>query len=518
MDVLFVYRGLHLLRQGLDLETTSAVVQAAGHRTACVYDPNVLGLTDNVLQLPRVARWISPPGTVAKRILSARPGIVIFCVVPNTYQWARDLAREVKASLPVPIVFMGLHPTLRPEHVMEDPFVDFVIQGEAENSLPKLLRALEQGAPVTGAGNLWHRHNGRVLFTFQETMADLDALPLPDKDLFHPYVSYKYSYATTISRGCPFGCTFCEESCMQDLFGGRFFRRKRVATILQELTWAQDKFGFREVIFKDSYLSGDGPWLEELLAAYRARIAKPFKCFCTVTGFTENTARRLKESGCYCVEFGLQTWNDRIRREVLGRRETAAAALQAFDLCARHHLWYDVDHMFHLPGETEADHIQGARMYAGLRHLNRVKVHHLVYLPTAAIVEHGIKTHDLTAEAPARLSEGWEGSFYTQASGDPEKLRLVRSYSALYKLLPGMSPKNVEWWLRGSRIRALGRIPGFLLALLQGCLALRSGDLRFAAYLREYPARAWRSLLTRRAAPPAYRGPNPTPAQGPEKP
>src|SRR5690606_19458845 len=127
-------------------------------------------------------------------------------------------------------------------------------------------------------------------------------------------------------------------------------------------------------------------WLRELLSAYRREIGVPFKCFCTVQGFDAETARLLAEAGCYSVEFGLQTWNPVIRRDVLARHETNAAALAAFRHCAEQRLWFDVDHMFGLPGESEQDHVEGALAYRGLAYLNRVKVHQLVYLPTAEIV------------------------------------------------------------------------------------------------------------------------------------
>ena len=72
----------------------------------------------------------------------------------------------------------------------------------------------------------------------------------PRQELFAPYVSHGYSYCAMVSRGCPYQCTFCEETCAKKLYGGRYFRRKSVDTVMRELLAAKRRYRFREVIFK----------------------------------------------------------------------------------------------------------------------------------------------------------------------------------------------------------------------------------------------------------------------------
>ena len=359
MNVVLVYRGRYLIREALDLEPLANVLRGAGHRLSFVYEPDTFGVSDNVFQLPALARLLADDRRTVARILDARPDVVLFSVLSSTYAWCRQIATAVKAadrpSWPVvagkdaspalPIVFFGLHPSLVPERVMRDPCVDYVIAGEVEGVIQPLLEAVSTGQEVSAAGNLWYRDGGSARFTHRAELVDLDALPLPDKELFAPYVSHHYSYSAMVSRGCPYRCTFCEETCSKKLYGGRYFRRKAVDTVLRELVAGKRRYRYREVIFKDSYLSGDRKWLRGLMDGYRREIGVPFKCFCTISSFDEETARLLKEGGCYCIEFGLQTWNDRLRREVLDRRETSEDALRAFAECDRAGLWYDGHHL-----------------------------------------------------------------------------------------------------------------------------------------------------------------------------
>ena len=50
MQVGLVYRGRYHVREALDLETYSAVLQQAGHHVHLFWDENTFGVTDNVLQ------------------------------------------------------------------------------------------------------------------------------------------------------------------------------------------------------------------------------------------------------------------------------------------------------------------------------------------------------------------------------------------------------------------------------------------------------------------------------------
>ena len=493
MRVALVYRGPHLLRPAMDLETLAAVLTDAGHSVRAVYDPDTFGATDNVLQFPRLSARLAED--VPRRIAALHPDVVVFSVLPSTYRWARQAAAGTRALCDAPIVMLGLHPTLVPEHVLRDPFVDFVIQGEAEDVIVPLLEAIERGGDPAEVGNLWYRRQGQPTTTFRADRVDLDRLPVPDKDLFRPFIVYEYSYVTAVSRGCPRGCTYCEETCLGSVHGPGFFRRRSVDSVMRELNVGLRRYRFREVIFKDSYLSGDEAWLASFVDRYRREIDRPFKCFCTVQGFDDRTARLLVEGGCYCVEFGLQTWNEELRRTVLNRHETNEQARTAFEICDRHGLWYDVDHMFNLPGESVDDHRLGARHYRSLRHLNRVKVHYLCYLPTARIVEQAVQSGEAPRDLGQRLADGDAGFFFDPGVVGAERRRTVSGYASLFKLLPALPPAAVEWLAADpQRVGWLGRIPSPVMAGMQGMLALRSGDLRFSNYARFYPRKITRSL------------------------
>jgi len=494
MNIVLVYKGRYHVRQALELEVLASILRQDGHGVSLVYDPDTFGITDNVFQLPWLARRLSDPQGTVRQIAALMPDAVIFSVLQTTYRWSLRVAEEVELLGACPVIFAGLHPSLAPERVMQDSCVDYAVQGEVERVISPLLSAIEHGENPANVGNLWYRKDGRPIYTFRAGLVDLDALPMPDKDLFRPHISHSYSYVAMVSRGCPFRCSFCEETCIGKLHGPKYFRRKKVETVIRELVEGKRKYGFKEVIFKDSYLTDNTQWLKSLMTQYRKEIGLPFKCFCTISGFEERTAQLLKEGGCYCVEFGLQTWNDDIRRNILHRSETGRDAIRVFNTCAEYELWYDVDHMFGVPGETEKDHKLGATRYSELRYLNRVKVHYLVCLPGADIVNHALKAGSVPPDVHDRLADGWESDFYDPRGGTADS-KLVAGFATLYKVLPVIPRRGLRWLLKGRRTRLLRLLPRPFVALCQSLMALRSRDLRFVAYMRYYPVKILKSCL-----------------------
>jgi len=151
--------------------------------------------------------------------------------------------------------------------------------------------------------------------------------------------------------------------------------------------------------------------------------------------------------------------------------------------------------MFNLPYESRADHIEGVHCYSKLRYLNRIKVHHLLYYPTAEIVKHGLADNRLTSGSAERLIEECEGDFYDQQDSNEENKVLVSAYAALYKIFPLMPDSWLRWLVKGDRVKMLRRMPSPVLAFLQLLIAIKNRDLRFRAYLSEYPRKiavSWR--------------------------
>ncbi|MGD8237815.1 MAG: radical SAM protein [Armatimonadota bacterium] len=496
MRVTFV----HIGRENVGIEYLSSVLKQAGHETCLALDQGLFGPNDNVLCVPFLERRFSQDRQVVRKVLRSNPDLIAFSVYTNTYQWSRRMAAALRRHVDAPIVFGGVHSTLVPDEVMQNPFVDFAVVGEGEDALLELVE--RRARKCADIRNLWYRDGDEVKSNpVRPPIPDLDALPLPDKGLFERDVNFGDDYLILTARGCRFSCSYCCESFMNRLYKRRYFRRRGVDSVMQELTIMQARYGYREVMFNDSIFFTDREWLGELLARFKEEIRVPFRCFGQSRYLDEEIAGMLKAAGCYAIEFGVQTTNDTIRRSVLNRGDTMEHVRRAVGICDELDLSYDIDHMFGLPDESPVDHADAARFYLGLKCLNRLKCHRLTYFPNLRITEIGRDRGILDEGDIEDIRTGRVGDFFHVDSVQDEELRrLNESIQVLFKMLPLLSPRRLEYLLAHERHRKLRRIPGLLVALAQILVAIKNRDYRFLLYLKYYPLRIRRAVFSGRDA------------------
>ncbi len=488
-------------RENLGVEYLSAVTKAAGHDVRLAYDPGLFSAEDNVFHIPPLERRFTRINWLVNELVAHPPDVLAFSVYTSTFQWSLEVARRVREHARPAIVFGGWHPTLAPHAVMGHPEVDYAVIGEAEQTFPELLAAIAGERKPASVRGIYYRENGTVLSTgMRPLIDDLDTLPWPDKELFAAEVNLADDYVALTSRGCPCSCTYCGESVMRRLYGGRYFRRRKVEPILAELAGMRERYHYREVMFNDPIFFTHKEWLFELLAGYRARVGVPFRCFGQVKYLDEAVAGALRDAGCYAIEFGLQTANETLRRDVLGRPETNAEVRRAFAICDHFGLRYDVDHIFGLPGEQADDFPAAAHLYADARRLNRVKVHLLAYFPGTPIIAAAKQMGLADEEDERRAAEGETGDFFRESSvRRDEALAFIKQWKNFYKLQPLLGGRLAHAFARRGWNRWFGRLPGPLVILLQVLLALKHRDYRYWLYVKYYRFRLRRHREVRRA-------------------
>ncbi len=490
---------IHLGRENLGIEYLSAVLKKAGHETSLSLDPGLFGLNDNVLYIPFLERLFEQRERILEEVGRFEPQLIAFSVYTTTYQWACQLASLLKQRMEVPIAFGGMHATLVPEEVIKNEFVDFVVVGEGEYALLELVESLGAGKTDYNIKNVWFKRGGEVIKnSLRPPLREIDSLPFPDKELFEKDINYHDDYLILTNRGCIFNCSYCCESFMNELYHKKFFRRRSVNSVMEELKFMKARYHFREVMFNDSVFFTDKKWLKELMREFKREIGVPFRCFGQVNYLDEEVGELLREGGCYAVEFGMQTLNESIKRNVLNRSETNERARKAFTICDRLRLRYDIDHMFGLPGESEDDHLAAAGFYSRLKYLNRLKCHNLTYFPKLPIGEIA-KREMVVDEGILQKNERGEVNdfFHSDSIKDKELQKAKDNFQVLFKLLPLLPAAWIDFILRRRWYRPLRFIPSPVVMLLQLLVAIKGRDYRYIVYLKYYPLRIKRSLRKR---------------------
>ncbi len=219
----------------------------------------------------------------------------------------------------IPIIIGGPHCTFYPEKSLLDiPSADISVEGEGEQTIIELIRALEGKKQLSDVAGVRYRKNKEILIGKPpEIISDLDALPFPARHLVNKYEYGKfgkhYLYTpkfTSISttRGCPFQCRFCT----RHIVGMNYFRQRSVGNIIDELEQINDEYG--SVMMVDDNFLTDKERVSDIMDQI---ISKGIDLDIIVQGARVDTAdegvyKKMKNAGVKVINFGIESGNQDI--------------------------------------------------------------------------------------------------------------------------------------------------------------------------------------------------------------
>ncbi|HVO11057.1 MAG TPA: radical SAM protein [Vicinamibacteria bacterium] len=255
-------------------------------------------------------------------------GVKVLSCQANAVAETVDTIRQVSPSTIV--VAGGPQVSADPQSLFRlFPTVDYGLQGEAEQPLARLVRAV--GSGTVGRPDLQHvpglvfRDGAETVVNEPELRTDLDAVPFPAWDLMAPDsfpgipfngYSRRFPIAPMIlTRGCPHRCTFCGAATVN----GHRIRSRSADNVLEEIRLLTGRFGVRELQFCDSNCAHrTGPLREVLERMVRERIDVTW---CAPNGIRLDSLDRdlaflMKRSGCFQVNVGIESGSPRILKQI----------------------------------------------------------------------------------------------------------------------------------------------------------------------------------------------------------
>lgn len=260
------------------------------------------------------------------RIRAFNPDVVGVACLFSAMQWdmgnACSLAKEVNPDIVT--VIGGAHVGLTPQELIrQHKEVDFLIEGEAEVTLLKLLESLNAGflAPELNGIAFWR--DGKVQHIPKtDYIMDLDTIPFPARGLFNMrkyfespnshgfYKKTPYTQMIT-SRGCPNKCTFCALGA----HWGSKQRMRSANNVLDEIEFLIQEYGIREIHFEDDNITSNK---KRAMAIFEGMIERQFNIIWHVpSGMAANTLdeellTKMKESGCYSLTLAIESGNQHV--------------------------------------------------------------------------------------------------------------------------------------------------------------------------------------------------------------
>jgi len=288
------------------------------------------------------------------------PDIVCFYVTHDQYRFVRTMLDDLSEHHAFTICG-GPHASLAPEMIEALPRLNAVCIGEGEHALLELVTARERGDDVSGIANLWVRTPaGIVRNGTRPLIADLDSLPLVDRDLFARDLTAKgvgltqigYPNSIRISRGCPFGCTFCSNRDLSQKQAGTYLRFRSLEHVLREIESVVQRYAPREMYFEDDTFTLVSSFIDDFCREYQQRVGLPFEFFCRIGEDSVEVLGKLHAAGGRRVSFGIESGNEELRRDVLHKNFTNQQVHDVFHAAHEMGLHAEAFVMAGLPGET----------------------------------------------------------------------------------------------------------------------------------------------------------------------
>ena len=228
--------------------------------------------------------------------------------ITSTSSRAYEIARIVRKA-GIPVFMGGPHVTYMPDEALE--VCDYVLRGEADETIVDFIKALETGSGFETITGLSYKKDGQVIHNKTTAYCkDLDKLPCPDFSIVNGLEKdvHKHLTITPImtSRGCPFDCSFCSVTGMF----GQQYRFKSKEKVIEELQLHKDNGG-GWVFFYDDNFAANKKRTKELLRLMIEKNLTP-KWTAQVRADVAKDPELLdlmKRSNCHTVYIGFESVN-----------------------------------------------------------------------------------------------------------------------------------------------------------------------------------------------------------------
>ncbi len=315
----------------------SAALKKAGHRT-------------------RVA--VGDEKKVIKEIKAYKPDIIAFPVITSFRKFTVETSRRIKENgIKSLIITGGYDITFSPE-IIKNSSIDIICRGEGEGAIVDLANALERKEDYKNIKNLWVKKNRKIIKNDIRPFEDINKRLMRDRDIYRRYDLYFKDIEfeqISAGRGCPYDCSYCFNHKYRQVYtkvDHKYCALRDVDNVIEECLFLKRKYRIKNIIFMDSTFTYNKRWVLKFLKKYREKVNLPFSINATAKELDEDICKALTRTKCYMIRIGLETGNEKLRKEVLRKDISNKDYIKVTNLLKKYKIRYQLNVMFDLPGET----------------------------------------------------------------------------------------------------------------------------------------------------------------------
>jgi len=269
---------------------------------------------------------------------------------------AIEVSRAIKTNNPDAIVVWGgLHPTICPDSVLNEGYVDYIVRGEGEYPMLELCEHLfHKRGELSQIQNLGYRVDGRQVLNPVRPWIDLEKLPLPAWNMLtmeNYFLTKHYAYRAVnlnTSRGCPHRCSFCYNEAVNK----RKWRGVSAGRIIEMIEYMQKRHGVDGVFFHEDNFDVSRKRLVEFCnLLLEKRIDIKWEHFSRVGYVTEERLALEKKAGCAVIAYGIESGSDKLLDE-MAKDQTVEDVLRAAKIWQKVGMRVAVGIMIGYPDQT----------------------------------------------------------------------------------------------------------------------------------------------------------------------
>lgn len=336
---------------------------AHGTNEATIYPPLGLAYLASVLEKQNIDCQIIDAAVlkldqkeVYQQVKKFKPDAIGITTNIVTAQAAIELGKYLWTKFPhTMILYGGPYATAMPEHILKQTHGDVVVRGEGELTMTDLVRHPQNLSEIKG---ICYRQGGEILHNPErELINDLDSIPFPAYHLlpnFHLYrsMSRKTPIGFLISsRGCPYGCIYCNKN----IFGQRF-RMRSPANVLTEIELLVGRYGVKQIDVLDDNFTLYIPRAERVfdeIIKRKIKVLFNFQNGVRADRLTAKLVQKMKQAGTYKVGIGIESGDPEIQK-IIKKSLSLALVGKAVKMLRKAGIVVVGFFMIGLPGDTDS--------------------------------------------------------------------------------------------------------------------------------------------------------------------
>ena len=299
--------------QAFGIRTVSACLKQQGHDVQLLFLPKPFSEGYEDITLAEIVQ------------LSKDSNLIGISLMTNFFLNAVQITEKLKENHDIPVLWGGIHPTIRPGECLN--YADIVCIGEGEESIIELASKLENDPRCTDTRGMWFKRKERIIKNqLRPLIQNLDDIPFQDYDYNTHFLlnngriqkmdikQLDPHYMTIPTRGCPFACTYCCNNTINKMYDKQGRLRKRsIDNVIEELTGIKTRLPFiKSVKFDDdSFFSYSPGEIMVFSQKYKEHIALPL----AITGanpltLTGEKLDMLVDAGLKTFRMGIQSGSE----------------------------------------------------------------------------------------------------------------------------------------------------------------------------------------------------------------